>query len=393
MSAGQEGNSTELWALMANYYPLLARGIAGLRDNSAESRRTFYERAQCALVDQLRQLDPPLEEPELLRERLSLEDAVRKVEAQFAGPGGAPFSGQRRARRAVTAPRCTERPGAPAKEDAASNRLRGVDDTAPAGPDGLHMPGKPVRPRRRILDVVAGIIAWLVVAAIVAAGVAMFEYRDEIKAWFGIEPSAARPRVTASSPPKISDRIGPGKPRAQAWSADSAALYEDDPYDKHGKRYRGSVNWKTETVSSQATSPELTIRGSLEVPERHLRMALSIRRNLDRNLPASHTIEIAVQADAELGEISDIPALLMKSEEQADGARLTTVTARVTSGLFLIGLSAAAGDFDQNLKMLKEQSWFDMPFVYKDGRRAILAIEKGATGNRAFEEAFGAWGE
>src|SRR5476649_2710289 len=70
---------------MADYYPLIARAIAGL-DPSApgESRRPLYERARAALIAQLRSVQPPLSEAEITRERLSLEEAVRKVESEAA---------------------------------------------------------------------------------------------------------------------------------------------------------------------------------------------------------------------------------------------------------------------------------------------------------------------
>src|SRR5215470_16700473 len=70
---------------MADYYPLIARAIAGL-DPSApgESRRALYERARAALISQLRSVQPPLSESEITRERLSLEEAVRKVESEAA---------------------------------------------------------------------------------------------------------------------------------------------------------------------------------------------------------------------------------------------------------------------------------------------------------------------
>src|SRR3979411_82779 len=70
---------------MADYYPLIARAIAGL-DPSApgESRRALYGRARAALIAQLRSVDPPLSESEITRERLSLEEAVRKVESEAA---------------------------------------------------------------------------------------------------------------------------------------------------------------------------------------------------------------------------------------------------------------------------------------------------------------------
>src|SRR6266576_1213840 len=70
---------------MADYYPLIARAISGL-DPSApgESRRALYERARAALIAQLRSVQPPLSESEITRERLSLEEAVRKVESEAA---------------------------------------------------------------------------------------------------------------------------------------------------------------------------------------------------------------------------------------------------------------------------------------------------------------------
>jgi len=77
----REESSAEFWTLMTDYYPVISRRIAGLKDNTAESRRALYQRVETVLVEQLRELDPPLEEPEILRERLSLEDAVRRVEA------------------------------------------------------------------------------------------------------------------------------------------------------------------------------------------------------------------------------------------------------------------------------------------------------------------------
>src|SRR5438477_472156 len=70
---------------MADYYPLIARAIAGLDPNApGESRRALYERARAALIAQLRSVQPPLSESEITRERLALEEAVRKVEAEAA---------------------------------------------------------------------------------------------------------------------------------------------------------------------------------------------------------------------------------------------------------------------------------------------------------------------
>jgi hypothetical protein len=68
-----------------DYYPLIARAIAGLDPSAAdETRRALYARARAGLIKQLRSTDPPLSESEVTRERLSLEEAVRKVESEAA---------------------------------------------------------------------------------------------------------------------------------------------------------------------------------------------------------------------------------------------------------------------------------------------------------------------
>jgi hypothetical protein len=67
---------------MADYHPLIARAVSGLEVDTAENRRALYERARTALVTQLRSTVPPLEEAVITRERLALEEAIRKVEME-----------------------------------------------------------------------------------------------------------------------------------------------------------------------------------------------------------------------------------------------------------------------------------------------------------------------
>jgi hypothetical protein len=59
----------------------------------------------------------------------------------------------------------------------------------------------------------------------------------------------------------------------------------------------------------------------------------------------------------------------------------------------IVGLSAIEADVQRNLQLLKERAWLDIPLVYKNGRRAILSIEKGVPGDKVFEDAFTAWGQ
>jgi hypothetical protein len=137
------------------------------------------------------------------------------------------------------------------------------------------------------------------------------------------------------------------------------------------------------------------VRADVEIPERHLRMTWSLRRNSDKALPASHTIEImfTLPADFDQGGVGNVPGVLMKTSEEARGVPLAGLAVKVTDGYFLIGLSAVDIDVQRNIDLLKNRDWFDIPIVYTNGKRAILAMEKGTPGERAFAEAFRAWGE
>jgi hypothetical protein len=68
---------------MADYYQLITKAVAGLDpDAPGESRRALYERARAALLAELRTINPPFTEAETTRERLALEEAVRRVEGE-----------------------------------------------------------------------------------------------------------------------------------------------------------------------------------------------------------------------------------------------------------------------------------------------------------------------
>src|SRR5450755_665562 len=146
---------------MADYYPLIARAISGL-DPSApgESRRALYERARAALIAQLRSVQPPLSESEITRERLSLEEAVRKVESEAAQrardasrPGGDAARSADGTRAGGDRPRAgdsfranirpTPRPGEPSSASLLQNSL----SQPSTSPTSTSLPSPPPRPR------------------------------------------------------------------------------------------------------------------------------------------------------------------------------------------------------------------------------------------------------
>jgi hypothetical protein len=182
--------------------------------------------------------------------------------------------------------------------------------------------------------------------------------------------------------------LGPGPQRA--------VLYDEDPNDPKGKQYTGTVTWRTEPVRASAgQKADIAVRADVEIPDRKFKMTMSFRRNTDSSLPASHTVELTfiLPPDFAGGGIGNVPGLLMKSNEQARGNPLAGLGVKVTDGFFLVGLSNVDVDRARNLQLLKERSWFDVPLVYVNQRRAILALEKGSFGEAAFTEAFAAWGQ
>jgi hypothetical protein len=218
------------------------------------------------------------------------------------------------------------------------------------------------------------------------------------------QPVEAPRDTLPTTRPKIADRVGPsGQDQARPGTAGQPAaavaqkvvLYEEDPAEPQGRRYVGSAIWRTETVSpGPGMAPELAVRADVEIPERRVTMTMSIRRNTDPTLPASHTVEIMfnLPPDFPAGGISNVPGIMMKPAEQTRGVPLAGLAVKVTSNFFLIGLSAVESDVQRNVQLLKERPWFDIPVVFGNGRRAILAMEKGTPGERAFEDAFRAWG-
>jgi uncharacterized protein DUF4339 len=79
---------------MPDYYPLIAKAVSGLDKSTGESRRALYDRARTALLGQLRSLEPAWSEPDITRERLALEEVIRKVEGEAvrrSGSGALPM--------------------------------------------------------------------------------------------------------------------------------------------------------------------------------------------------------------------------------------------------------------------------------------------------------------
>ncbi|MEP9354443.1 hypothetical protein ABLE93_12675 [Xanthobacter sp. KR7-65] len=440
---------------MADYYPLLVRAISSLPQKTGDSRRAVYDRARTALMRQLRGVDPPLPEGEITRERMGLEEAIRRVEAEYAQQDNAP-------------PEEVEEPDV--EDDADGDDAEAADEAAPEPapsaplPPSRSAPPKPMAPpappepparaerrlppRQRSEEDSDGdrrppmrrgevrsrgaaanggarngraeggpswkkFLLWALLALLVLGGIA-FAVVNRENLLGGLSGGDQRPAAPAASgasgassdQPKSSDRMnaaaGDAARRAPAARTGAGAglaravLIEESSGSAQPQTFEGTVTWKTETVNAgPGLPPDIGLRGDITIPERKIAMSFVLRRNTDQTLPASHTIEIGFRLpeDFPFGGVSNVDAVRAKPNQQALGTPLAGLAVRVNPTLFLVGLSEKAADRQRNVTLLQAYPWLDAVLTYTNNKKAVLAFEKGQAGEQAFNDAFSAWGE
>jgi hypothetical protein len=263
--------------------------------------------------------------------------------------------------------------------------------TARAAPERAAAPSSWSAPRN-INRIVA--IAVIGLLALGITGVAVWFGDDILTILRGSSgrTDAGVPADTASHGAKIVERAPTADESATA--PQKVVLYEEDPANPNGMQFVGTAIWHIERVPPSAgQAPDVVIRGDIEIPDQKITVRLSLGRNDDKQLPASHTVEIMFKLPSDFthGGIANIPGIMVKQAETTRGTALNGVSVKVTDNFFLVGLSAAGAEMQHNIQLLKDRLWFDIPIVYADGKRALIAVEKGVPGERVFSEAFAAW--
>ena len=172
--------------------------------------------------------------------------------------------------------------------------------------------------------------------------------------------------------------------------AQTAILYEegltaDDP----AVSVSGQTEWRLDGSGRDAA-----IVVDVDLPERGLAFTMRIMRNNDATLPATHLLEFNFSTGAAFpaeGGVRQLVGVILKAEERARGEALRGALAELSDGIFWLALSADEADATANLALLAGESWFDLPILYADERRAIVSFEKGVAGEQVFEQAFAAW--
>ena len=310
---------------------------------------------------------------------------------------------------------------APAPE-ASNPSLESLVSAARTRPEAQHpfapRPARDAGPAKRLM-VVCG-IAGLVFALV---AIAAYKLRDRPEDLVRPQPPPPSTQGETSAGGKIVDRIGAGTathgsapvlagvPSSTADRNDAtksgsgpanppipvarrAALLVEALEEKSKvKTFLGTVVWRIDNVSTGPDEPlSSAVRAEIDIPEEKLQAAMTIQKNYDGTLPASHTMKLmfAVPQDSPLGNIKQISVLQMRREDSATGESLKGTTVPVMENSFLVGL--ARGDAEaSNLDLLRSREWLDVPMVLANGHIAKLTFEKGPSGQRALDDAMTSW--
>jgi hypothetical protein len=261
-------------------------------------------------------------------------------------------------------------------------------------PGGRPRPPKKDAPKSNLWKI---ILASVAVLLIVAAGVLAFTMRGRMPV------STPQPTASEGETPKTAERITQsenGQAPAKAPSnldpavAQRAVLYEENPGGgQQFQNFVGTAVWKTEAVNAPGRAPDLGLRIEVQIPDRKISAVVKMRRNTDPSFPASHTIEVIFEippGDA-FGGVADMRGIRAKGGETAQGTPILAEVQKVKEGYFLLALPKMQEQ--ANLSLLRERDWIDIPFVYANGRRAVLTFQKGTPGERALREVLNSWGQ
>ncbi len=209
-------------------------------------------------------------------------------------------------------------------------------------------------------------------------------------------PAAATAPSTGTAPATATPPATPAPATAEATVpvGQKAIFYEERTSTQQGTAEPGSIVWSLVQESPGGDlPPEPAIRAEATIPGKNIQLRMTIRRNTDQTLPASHIIEMIFLTPQGFdgGGVDNILRIAMKSSEQDAGSPLIGIPAKIADGFFLVALNDTKADQDANLTLLRGQDWIDVPVVYKTGRRALLTMEKGIPGEKVFDEALKAW--
>jgi hypothetical protein len=199
-----------------------------------------------------------------------------------------------------------------------------------------------------------------------------------------------RPNETAQA----SSQTGAAQPAAAPAIARAALLVETPSEPQKPKVVVGTATWSLVPASSgQAQTAGPTVHVDIDIPDAKMRATVTIRKNTDSTLPATHTIDLRFNfADgADIKGFKDMALPQMRRDDTPTGDALSGVRVKINDAYFLVGLTRSDADTTHNLELLATRNWLDFPLLFNDDHIAKLTFEKGATGQSVLAQAIEAW--
>lgn len=175
-----------------------------------------------------------------------------------------------------------------------------------------------------------------------------------------------------------------------------AYFYEERTGQEAGTADTGAVVWsEIEQSPGNDLPPEPAIRADVTIPDRGIKLRLTIQRNADKSLPASHLIELVFTVPDNFpgGSIDNVQRVSFKDTEQVAGNPLVAIPAKIADNFFIVALNNAPTAVSTNTTLMRREEWIDIPVTYRTGRRALITLEKGVPGDRVFDQVLKAWDE
>jgi hypothetical protein len=169
-------------------------------------------------------------------------------------------------------------------------------------------------------------------------------------------------------------------------------LYEERLGQSTPSATPGTVSW-SETTEDDGDKPVPSIQAKVDAPGRKMTALITFKKNMDPSLPASHIVEIVFDLPAgfEEGNVESVQRIAFKQTEQDAGNPLIAVPAKVTDDYHMVALNSDAEAQKVNLDLMKNRGWIDIPITYRNGRRGLITLEKGASGSALFDKVIGEW--
>jgi len=359
--------------LKVDHYTSLARTIAHLNRDSYRARGAVYDRAFAQLVKRLNAAVPPNSQADIDMELLAFRAAVRRVE--FGDLDAQDWLAQH------------DEQAADLVADEVEPISSEVAEPTPSALALIDSAG-----RRSVFGRVAG--RSLLAVLLLGIGIAGYAH-----ATGQLDLTTFVQRFTD----QIATTELPGQSEGPQLMSASAAPENATWYEQGGgatsgwTQLSGKAEWRArlEPVAGPEHQTEPVLMLDVQVPDRGFEVAMSVRRDATANAAMSHLIEFQFTGskDFAVDAISGVMGISMKNAEDRSSTALAGLSVRVAPGVFLFGLSSDKEESQRNVELLRTQSRIEIPVAFTDGRTAMIAVDKGASGERVFTEVLDTWAQ